>query len=357
LRVDSFTYETHPARVLFGSGRLAELPAELDRLHVRRAMVITTPAQRGTGEQLMDALIGRAAALFDGAVMHTPTDVTNCALQLLRERNCDSLVAIGGGSTIGLGKALSLRTGLPQIAIPTTYAGSEVTPILGETEGGVKTTQRSPKLLPRVVIYDVQQTLGLPASLSASSGMNAIAHAAEALYAVDRNPIVSLMAKEGIAALARSLPAIVRNGGDVAARVDAQYGAWLCGTCLGAVGMALHHKLCHVLGGTFDLPHAETHAILLPYALAYNADAASEAMNAIQSALGACATPWLHLHGMLAELGLPLSLEELGMPRHGIAHALELVMTGSYRNPRPMKAEPLRRLLEAAYYGAVPAPF
>jgi alcohol dehydrogenase class IV len=355
--VDSFTYEASAARILFGPGRLSELPAEIDRLGVRRVMVLTTPHQRGAGERLVAALGERATALFDGATMHTPTDVTDRALQLLLENRCDSIVALGGGSTIGLGKALALRAGLPQIVIPTTYAGSEVTPILGETQAGVKTTQRSPKLLPQVVIYDVEQTLSLPPALSASSGLNAIAHAAEALYARDRNPIIRLMAVEGISALSRSLPAIVRDPAGLAARGDAQYGAWLCGTCLGAVGMALHHKLCHVLGGSFDLPHAETHAIVLPYALAYNAMAVPDAMKDIGDALQTGKAPWLRLHEMVGELGLPRSLAELGMPRDGVARALELVLCGSYWNPRPMQAEPLRRLLEAALDGAPPTPF
>ncbi len=162
--------------------------------------------------------------------------------------------------------------------LPTTYAGSEMTPILGETRDGVKRTLRDAKVLPEIVIYDVDLTLGLPVHISATSGMNAIAHAVEALYARDRNPLVSLMAEEGIAALARALPRITRNRGDREARSGALYGAWLCGVCLGTVGMALHHKLCHALGGSFGLPHAETHAIVLPHATAYNASAAPAAM-------------------------------------------------------------------------------
>jgi alcohol dehydrogenase class IV len=200
----------------------------------------------------------------------------------------------------------------------------------------------------------VEQTLSLPVALSASSGLNAMAHAAEALYARDRNPVISLMAKEAIAAMARSLPKLVQDGGDLAARGDAQYGAWLCGTCLGAVGMALHHKLCHVLGGSFDLPHAETHAIVLPYALAYNAAAAPEAMQAIQQALATHEAPWARLHALSRELPLPRSLAEIGMPREGLSRALDLVMQDSYWNPRPLEREPLQRLLLAAFEGAAP---
>lgn len=352
--MDAFVYEAQPARVVFGAGTLATLPAELARMGVQRALVLTTPQQRGAGERLMALLGARAAALFDGAVMHTPVGVTATAQAVLNEHRCDGLVALGGGSTIGLAKALALRSGLPQLVVPTTYAGSEVTPILGETEGGVKKTQRSPKILPQVVVYDVEQTLTLPPAASASSGLNAIAHAAEALYAKDRNPIIALMAQEGIAALVRSLPRIVAAPQDIAARSDAQYGAWLCGTCLGAVGMALHHKLCHVLGGSFDLPHAETHAIVLPYALAYNAPAAPAAMTALAKALGADDAPWLHLHALLRSLALPTSLAQIGLPADGVERALALALRDPYWNPRPLEAGPLRRLLTLAQSGLPP---
>lgn len=352
-----FTYEVQPARVLFGAGRSAELPAELDRLGVQRAMLLTTTQQRASGESLKALLGDRAVLHFDGAAMHTPVAVTEGALKALRQHACDGLVAVGGGSTIGLSKALALRTSLPQVVLPTTYAGSEVTPLLGETIDGVKRTQRSARILPQVVIYDVLHTLSLSPVASASSGLNAIAHAAEALYAREQNPIVSLIAADGISALVRSLPVLHAIPGDLEARSQAQYGAWLCGTCLGAVGMALHHKLCHVLGGSFDLPHAETHAIVLPYALAYNAPAAPEAMAAIGKALGTRRAPWLHLHAMLRVLGLPTALQQIGMPREGVARALELALRDACWNPRPMQAEPLQRLLEAALVGAPPALF
>ncbi len=349
-----FTYNANPARVLFGAGRLADLGAELERLGAKRALIISTPSQRPVIAALVAQLGTLAGAVFDGATMHTPTDVTAAALVVLKERQCDALVALGGGSTIGLAKALALRTGLPQIAIPTTYAGSEVTPILGETANGVKTTRRSPSLLPQVVIYDVGQTLSLPPAMSASSGLNAIAHAVESLYSRDANPIISLTAEEGIAALVRSLPVIVESPGNTDARSDAQYGAWLCGTCLGAVGMALHHQLCHVLGGSFDLPHAQTHAIVLAHVIAYNAPAAPEAMVRLGRALGGGKEPWTQVHGMLGKLGLPASLRGIGMPEEGLQHALDLVLGDSYWNPRPMEQAPLRNLLRRAFDGTAP---
>ncbi|WP_321785091.1 maleylacetate reductase [Paraburkholderia sp. J94] len=356
----TFTYSSAPARILFGAGRMADLADEVRRLG-RRALVVTTPEQRDLGAQLVDLLGELCAGYFDGATMHTPTDVTARAMDTLRNSGVDCIVAGGGGSAIGLSKALAVRTGLPQIAIPTTYAGSEVTPILGETEDGRKTTRRAPEILPRVVIYDVNLTLSLPPTLSASSGLNAIAHAAEALYAKDCNPITSMMAEEGIRALGGSLGAIASDPANLEARAKAQYGAWLCGTCLGAVGMALHHKICHVLGGTFDLPHAPTHAVVLPYVLAYNARAASDAVTRIGRALAcdphsaADADASRYLHGMLEQLGLPSSLAALGMPAGKLDVVADLVMQQAYWNPRPVERASLMRMLEAAFAGTQPS--
>lgn len=222
---------------------------------------------------MADRLDGLATGVFDEAAMHTPTDVTERGLARARDLGADCLVALAGGSTTGLGEAIALRTDLPQVVVPTAYAGSEATPIPGETEGGRKTTRRSPKVLPEVVVYDVDLTLTLPVGLPVTSGFNAVAHAVEALYAEEANPVISMLAEAGIVALARALPRIAAEPRDREARSDALHSAWTCGTCLGSVGMALHHKLCHVLGGRFDPPHAETHTVVPPHAVAYNAPA------------------------------------------------------------------------------------
>ncbi len=349
-----FIYTAQPARVVFGTGTLAQVGAEAERLAIRRALVLTTPAQRAQGEAVVVMLRDRAAGLFSGAVMHTPVEVTDAAVAALRAIVGDGVIAIGGGSTIGLGKAIAARTGVPQLAIPTTYAGSEMTPVLGETARGRKTTRRGPEILPEAVIYDVELTLGLPAALSGTSGINAIAHAIEAMYAADTNPITQLMAEHGIAALARALPAIVVDPGDRAARHDALYGAWLCGTCLGTVGMALHHKLCHVLGGSFGLPHAETHTVVLPHVTAYNAPAAPAAMAQIARALGT-ADAALGLYALAGSVGADRSLAALGMPASGLERATELVLEQAYANPRPVERAALRALLERAFTGDPPA--
>jgi alcohol dehydrogenase class IV len=286
--------------------------------------------------------------------MHTPVEITDEAMNLVRAVQADCTIAVGGGSTIGLGKAIAARTDLPQICVPTTYAGSEMTPILGETKDGVKTTRSAAKILPEVVLYDVELTYALPVEVAAASGMNAIAHAVEALYAKDRNPITNWMAEEGIAAFARALPKIRDNPGDRAARSDALYGAFLCGSCLGAVGMALHHKLCHTLGGSFDLPHAQTHAIILPHAVAYNAPAAPDAMARIARALGE-ADAAQGLFALTGRLGLERALRALGMPKDAIDKAADLVCAAPYWNPRPVERAPVAALIARAWKGDPPS--
>ena len=349
-----FTFEAAPARIVFGPGRIAELPGEMDRLGIHRALLLTTPEQASLAVRAADLAGSRAGGTFCDATMHTPTEVTDAALLRLGELGCDGLVALGGGSTIGLAKALALRTDLPQVAVPTTYAGSEMTPILGETTDGRKVTQRSAKVLPETVIYDAELTLSLPPRLSAVSGVNALAHAMEALYAREANPVTSLMAEEGIAALARSLPCIVTAPAtSLEARSEALYGAWLCGACLGTVGMALHHKVCHVLGGTFGLPHAETHTAVLPHVAAYNAPAAAGAMRRVARALGAADAPG-GLFALARQLGAPSGLRELGMPEDGIEQAIGEVMADAYWNPRPPEPDALRAMLRAAWLGEPP---
>ncbi|HEX3476407.1 MAG TPA: maleylacetate reductase [Kofleriaceae bacterium] len=356
LALTNFTYTTgHPTRIVFGAGTLVTVRAEVERLGITRALVLTTPAQTAAGRAVIDLLGDRAAGLFDGATMHTPVDVTRAALAVVEDRAANGVVSIGGGSTTGLGKAIAVRTGLPLVAIPTTYAGSEMTPILGETEDGQKTTRSSPDILPETVIYDVELTLELPAALSGTSGINAIAHAVEALYARDANPVTSLMGEQAIAALARALPAIAADPGDRIARTDALYGAWLAGMCLGTVGMALHHKLCHVLGGAFGLPHAETHTVVLPYAVAYNAAAAPEAIARIAAALVLPADEAATgLYDLAGAVGAARSLAAIGMPADGLDRAADLAVANPYWNPRPLDRAAIRDLLQRAFTGTRP---
>lgn len=348
-----FIYTASPTRVVFGVGASRHLAREIDALGATRALVLCTPEQAGAAQRATSRLGERAAGIFPRAVMHVPIETAREARAEARRLGADCAVAIGGGSTIGLGKAIALDAGLPILAIPTTYAGSEMTPIYGLTEGGVKQTGRDPRVLPRTVIYDPELSTTLPLALSVTSGLNAIAHAAEGLYAADANPISALMAEEGIGAIARALPRLRQNPHDIAARSDALYGAWLCGTVLGSVQMGLHHKLCHTLGGSFGLPHAEVHCVILPHALAYNAGHAPEAMARVARALGAseAASGVLEL---AARHGAPTALRHIGMPADGLDRAADLACTTPYPNPRPLERTALRALLQRAFDGAAP---
>src|ERR1700758_2149673 len=234
--MESFVYNGLPSRVIFGADSLDQLDREIGLLGATRAIVLSTPQQRAQAEALAASLGSRAAGVYAEAVMHVPVETARAARDYAARVGADCAIAIGGGSTTGLGKAIALETSLPIIAIPTTYAGSEMTPIYGLTESGVKKTGRDLRVLPKTVIYDPALTTSLPPALSLTSGINAIAHAAEGLYAQDANPIVSLMAEEGIRALGNGLPLVMDEPGNLAARADCPYGAWLGGGVVGRGG-------------------------------------------------------------------------------------------------------------------------
>ena len=349
----SFAYEVLPSRVLFGVGCLDQLPEEIERLGATRALVLCTPEQRKEGQQIVDRLGSHAVGLFDKAVMHVPIEIAGQARERARALGADCCVAVGGGSTTGLAKAIALVSTLPILAIPTTYAGSEMTPIWGLTESGLKKTGRDPRVLPKTVLYEPTLTVSMPPMLSATSGMNSIAHCVEALYSKDANPIVSMIAEEGIRALAAGLPVVVKEPANLEARSNALYGAWLGGMALGAVGMALHHKLCHTLGGSFNLPHAETHTVVLPHATAYTASAAPAAMSRIARALGATAAAQ-GLYDLAASLGAPTSLAALGLKAEDLDRAADIAVQNPYYNPRPITREGVRALLQDAFEGRRP---
>ncbi len=350
--VSGFTYNVNPARILFGLGASANVAAEVSSLGCSRALVLSTPFQASDAERLAANLGPVAVGVFTQAAMHTPVDVTENAMAAFEAANADCVIAVGGGSTIGLGKAIAYRNDAPQVVIATTYAGSEVTPILGQTENGLKTTVRHAKILPEVVIYDPELTLGLPVAMSVTSGLNAMAHAVEAVYAENRNPVTSLMAVEGVRALRDALPGIVENPESIEARSEALYGAWLCGAVLGTVGMALHHKICHTLGGTFDLPHADTHAIMLPHSAAYNAPAAKGEMQPLTDLFGSSIGGGLW--DFAKSLGAPMALRELNVRDVDLDHATEIATRNPYWNPRPIESQAIRELLQQAFEGRRP---
>ncbi|MER5601980.1 maleylacetate reductase and hydroxyquinol 1,2-dioxygenase domain-containing protein [Streptomyces sp. NPDC002265] len=350
----TFVHTSHPARVVFGSGTVDRLAKEVRRLGGKRVLLVSGPGLEDAALRVRDALGDLVVAEFDGAAMHTPVEVTERALTVLREADADCLVSVGGGSTTGLSKALALRTDLPQVVVPTTYAGSEVTPVLGETRDGRKTTQASPAILPETVVYDVDLTLSLPLATSVTSGVNAMAHAVEALYSPDADPATDRHALDAISRIARALPRLAADLADHEARADLLQGAWLAGTCLATVGMALHHKLCHTLGGSFDLPHAETHTVILPHVLAYNAPAAPDVLRRIAEALGVPDAA-SGLYDLVASLGGPTSLRELSMPESGLAEAAGAAVATPYPNPRELTVEGVEQLLTDAWNGRRPA--
>ncbi|QBR03884.1 maleylacetate reductase [Paraburkholderia pallida] len=348
-----FVYKARPARVIFGAGSLRHLEREVLELGAKRALVLSTPEQRALAQTVAERLGSRAAGIYDRATMHVPVEVARDALAYAKSCGADCAIAVGGGSTVGLGKAIALESSLPILAIPTTYAGSEMTPIYGLTEAGLKRTGTDARVLPKTVIYDPDLTLTLPVDLSVTSGINAIAHAAEGLYANDANPVMSLIAEEGIRALAQGLPGVRRDATDLAARSYALYGAWLCGTVLGNVGMALHHKLCHTLGGSFNLPHAQTHTVVLPHALAYNAAHASDAMRRIARAIGTDDAA-RGIYELARQNGAPLALKTLGLNEADLDRAADIAAANPYWNPRPIERQALRALLQDAFDGVPP---
>lgn len=349
-----FISQTCTSRVRFGPGARHALADEVKGQGTSRALILTTPGHAQLGDELAALCGPLAVGSFNGAVMHTPVGVSDKAADHARRLGADLLIAAGGGSAIGLGKAVALRTGRPQIAVPTTYAGSEATPILGQTQDGLKTTLRDPAVQPGVIIYDAELVARLPLPVTVTSAFNAMAHAVEALYAPDRTPPTTLMAIEGLRVFRDALPRVLTTPGDLAARGETLYGAWLCGTVLGQTTMALHHKLCHTLGGSFGLPHAETHAVILPHATAYNARSVPGLLAPVARLFGHEA-PGLALHDFARAVAAPLTLRDLGMAAQDLERAADLASASPYPNPRPVTRPAIRALLQAAWDGVPPA--
>ncbi|MEU5696169.1 maleylacetate reductase [Actinosynnema sp. NPDC020468] len=353
MSVSPFAYDAAPMRVRFGVGVVDSLPEEIARLGLRRVLVLCSPEQEETGQAVARALGDRSAGVLARARMHVPVEVAREAARHAADLGADGCVAVGGGSAVGLGKAIALEHGLPVVAVPTTYAGSEMTPVWGLTEDGRKRTGKDRRVLPVAVLYDPAFTVGLPVGMSITSGFNAIAHAVEALYAPDRSPVVSLMAEEGARAMVDALPRVAADGADLDARGTALYASWLCGACLGATTMSLHHKLCHALGGTLDLPHAPTHTVVLPHALAYNQAAAPDAVAALSRAW-TTPNPARGLWDLAGSLGAPRSLRDLGMAEADVERIAAEVVGNPYANPAPVTPTGVTRLLRAAWAGEPP---
>ncbi len=352
--VNPFVYNAMPARVVFEQGSRRQVANEVEQLGRGRALVVCTAGRRAQGDEIAGLLGDKCAGVLDTAVLHTPVEVSEHALKVAQKLDADCTVAVGGGSPIGLAKALAVRADLPQIAIPTTYAGSEMTNVLGQTENGLKTTFKDARVLPRTVLYDVDYTMSLPADISAVSGLNALAHAVEALYAQEKNPITDMQALQAIAALVDALPRIADNPSDVEARSNALFGAFVCSLTLGSVSISLHHKLCHTLGGTFGLDHAQTHAVVLPHAAGYNEHSPNDPLAPVRTILKT-KTVGGGLWDLAKRIGAPINLADIGMPKDGLEKAADLATSvNPYWNPRSFDKPAVLALLNAAYRGERP---
>lgn len=349
---DEFIFAGIRPRVIFGFGAISATAAEVQRLGRSRALVVSTPNQERAAQALAQSLGTLAAGVHAHAREHTPVDVSEAAVALFKDLQADCVVALGGGSTIGLAKAIATRTGADQLVIPTTYAGSEMTDILGEVSEGQKTTTRDPSILPETVIYDVDLTMRMPKALTATSALNAMAHAIEALYAPDRNPLTSLVSIEAVRSFCEALPVLAEDPHNRPGRKAALYGAWLCGIALGGVSMSLHHKICHTLGGAFATPHAATHAIMLPHTTSFNNGAVPELLAPLHPFLGI--NPGVGLFDLAGGIGAPTRLADYGLSEADLDRAAELATQNPYANPRPITREAVRQMLQQAWRGTRP---
>jgi maleylacetate reductase len=348
----AFVYDALPGRVVFGVGSVEHLGGEVDRLGAGRVLAI---AGKRAIDGLVERLGGRWAASFTDVQQHVPVEAAARAVAAASEAGADCLVAMGGGSATGMAKAVALERQVPIVAVPTTYAGSEVTPIYGLTGPGGKRTGRDLRVLPRTVVYDPALTTGLPAGVTGPSGMNALAHCVEALYAPGANPVTSLLAIEGAMALHRGLPAAVADPRDLAARSDALLGAWLAGTALAAAGIGIHHQLCHLLGGAYRLPHAELHAVVLPHAVHFVAPAVRPQLARLAGGLGVDDVAG-GIWDLGRRLGTPAGLAELGLAEAELDRAAEQAVARVVQTPRRAGVSELRALLGAAWQGGRPPP-
>ncbi|MBR7836161.1 maleylacetate reductase [Actinospica durhamensis] len=352
-----FVHDTLPQRVRFGSGEAAEhLAAEIAELGAARVMVIASGSSRELAERITAGL--PVVHRHDEVVMHVPVEVARRARAAAAAHDVDVLVAVGGGSATGLAKAVALDAPsdapLPIIAVPTTYAGSEATPVWGMTEAGTKTTGTERRVLPRTVVYDAALTLSLSVELSVASGLNALAHCVDSMWAPRTDPINQALSAEGVRALRDGLPQVAAEPESLPGREQALYGAYLSAVAFASAGSGLHHKICHVLGGMFNLPHAQTHAVVLPHVLAFNAPAAPDAAARLAAAFDArSANEGLAL--LRLRLDAPRTLRELGMPHEGVGAAAEAVVAAAPAgNPRPITVDEIAALLDAAWEGKEP---
>ena len=348
-----FDFFCHSPTVMFGAGRATEVSARLRELGRSRALVVTTASGQRRYAPVIESMGATVKASFAGAQPHCPIDVAKAALDAYLGADCDCVVSLGGGSTIGLGKYIAAETGAPHIALPTTLSGSEMTPLFGVLVEGEKRTRREPKALANTVIVDPALAQSLPIRETATTGMNALAHCIEALYVPKSNPLTSQLALTGIDMLYRALKKLADELADLEARTRAAYGATIGGLMVNSVGIGMHHRICHVLGGRFEVPHGESNCVVLPHVLAYNAAAIPEACAMMESVMGA--NPAVALQQLVRDLGAPVSLLELGVPAESVGAIAVESLHHIDHNPLPIDEAAVLRLLQAAWAGQEPS--
>jgi alcohol dehydrogenase class IV len=348
-----FVYDALPGRVLFGPGEFSKAAIELDRLGARRIVLIADRSGASWADRLAGTLGARIVARIDDVIPHVPIEAAKAARGLASDTRADAIVTLGGGSSTGLGKAIAMVIPIPILAIPTTYAGSEMTPIWGLTQQGRKDTGRDPNVQPKTVVYDPLLTLSLPPGVAGPSGMNALAHCIEATYGDGANPVITLLALEGIRILSTSLPAVVAAPENLDARTDALAGAYLAGASFAAAGSGIHHKICHVLGGVYDLPHAETHTVVLPHSVAFMTSREPAAIARVGAAMGTADVAG-GVYELVVRIGAPTDLASIGMPANRLDEAANLIVEAARGGSVDVTPATMRALLDDAYAGRRP---
>lgn len=344
---------TNSPRVIFASGALLQVADEIALLNKKRVLLISDESAAKHAVRLQTELGSLVIQSVSHVVMHVPDEFSSPIAETARREKIDLVLTIGGGSATGLGKIIALECAIDLMAIPTTYAGSEMTSIWGRTNNNQKSTGRNPAVLPKTTIYDPELTLSLPYSISVNSGMNAIAHAVEALYAPEVTPEIKRAALEGITIFTSGLRGIRENINNLSSRTDLLRGSMLCGFSLNNATMGIHHKICHTLGGIFDLPHAPMHSAVLPWAVQYNQGFASTQLNEVAEVLSARSAAQ-GLWDLAKEVGAQTSLKEIGYPIERTEEVADVISSAKYVNPRPFDKDGIMELLSNANTGSRP---
>jgi len=357
MTITAFTYTQRNRRMIFGPGARSALTTEVASMGATKVFLIIDGGAITLRAEIENLIGSVLVTTWTDVQQHVPIPLAESARELVTATGSDLVVCVGGGSATGLAKAIALTHRIPIIAVPTTYAGSEQTAIYGLTGDRHKQTGSDLIVLPRVVLYDAELTVGLPAKVTGASAFNALAHSVESLYAPGCNPITTAIALEGVRAINQSLPRVMATPTDIDARAQLLYGAAMSGITLGDTAAAFHHKICHVLGGAFGMVHADAHSVVLPHAIAFNAPAIPIEMSQIASALKCCADD---VAGSLWDLAVasevPTSLADLGLRREDLGEVATRAAAEIRTNPRTFTAGDIERLLLDAFDGNRPKP-